>query len=187
MRKQNEISWIFMKISWIFMIIMIMRILKLSQKSSTLTLSKSFCTYCSCLDVPIKDPTELLSTCHSQFWASSSPDFRGSYFCVQRTLWNYCFIYPHVTRVPELVMTHNLWPPHVNSKTKEMEIFQFYKKSGLPGFVYLSAFLLRNKKIHSETLLCFHSAHQESLNRHRSHSSRPIPWDILNFQNLKNF
>ena len=36
------------------------------------------------------------------------------------------------------------------------------------------------KKIHSETLLCFHSAHQKSLNRRRSHSSRPISWDVLN-------
>ena len=62
-----------------------------------------------------------------------------------------------------------------------------YENSGLPGFVYLSAFLLRNKKIHSETLLCFHSAHQESLNRRRSHSSRPIPWDIMNFQIQRNF
>ena len=64
-----------------------------------------------------------------------------------------------------------------NTKYRKIENFE---NSGLPGFVYLSAFLLRNKKIHSETLLCFHSAHQKSLNRRRSHSSRPISWDVLN-------
>jgi len=67
-----------------------------------------------------------------------------------------------------------------NPKTKNMEIFQFYENSGLLVLYIYLHFSSVIKKIHSETLLCFHSAHQESLNRRRSHSSRPIPWDILN-------
>ena len=70
-------------------------------------------------------------------------------------------------------------PPElvIISTIENIEKFENFENSGLPGFVYLSAFLLRNKKIHSETLLCFYSAHQESLNSLRSHSSRPIPWE----------
>lgn len=74
----------------------------------------------------------------------------------------------------------------MTSTCEKWKSFSFMKIQGsLVLYIYLH-FSSVIKKIHSETLLCFHSAHQESLNRRRSHSSRPIPWDILNFQILKN-